>query len=88
LEYCCLLRIFLIDESFIGQKKPSEMPDIEAFTSVNDPDAGFHYREKLPLLSLEEKVTLLSGISFTSTAGVARLGIPPLKVGDLEQQID
>jgi hypothetical protein len=56
------------------------MPDIEAFASVDGPDAGFYYRDKLPLLSLEEKVALLSGISFTSTAGVARLGIPPLKV--------
>jgi beta-glucosidase len=54
------------------------MPDIEAFTSVN-PDT-FHYRNKLPLLSPEEKVALLSGVSFTSTAGIARLNIPALKV--------
>jgi hypothetical protein len=56
------------------------MPDIEAFTSGMDPDATFHYRNKLPSLSLEEKVALLSGVNFTSTAGVARLGIPALKV--------
>ncbi|KAJ5753427.1 glycosyl hydrolase [Penicillium nucicola] len=56
------------------------MPDIEALTPVKRDT--FHYRNKLPLLSLEEKVDLLSGISFTSTAGVARLDIPALKVSD------
>ncbi|CAG8328231.1 unnamed protein product [Penicillium salamii] len=40
------------------------------------------HRDKLHLLSLEEKISLLSGISFTSTAGVKRLGIPSLKVSD------
>lgn len=31
-------------------------------------------------LTTEEKVELLSGTNFVNTAGVARLGIPPLKV--------
>lgn len=35
----------------------------------------------LKQLTIEEKVQLLSGIDFASTAGVARLGIPSLKVG-------
>ncbi|OBT92179.1 hypothetical protein VE01_10059 [Pseudogymnoascus verrucosus] len=33
-------------------------------------------------LTIEEKVQLLSGRNFVSTAGVARLGIPPLKLVD------
>lgn len=31
-------------------------------------------------LSLEEKISLLSGRDFVSTPGVLRVGIPPLKV--------
>lgn len=31
-------------------------------------------------LSLEEKISLLSGRDFVSTPGVPRVGIPPLKV--------
>lgn len=38
------------------------------------------YKDQLPFLSLEEKVSLISGVSFTNTAGVPRLGIPTLKV--------
>ena len=34
------------------------------------------YTALLPLLTLEEKVSLLSGASLTSTTGVERLGIP------------
>lgn len=56
------------------------MPDIEAFTSANGSVSEFRYRDQLPFLSLEEKVSLLSGVSFTSTAGLKRLSIPALKV--------
>jgi hypothetical protein len=38
-------------------------------------------------LTIEEKVQLLSGINFVSTAGVARLGIPPLKVGQIYRSL-
>jgi hypothetical protein len=56
------------------------MPDIQAFASANGSNPGSHYRDQLSHLSLEEKVSLLSGVSFTSTAGIDRLSIPPLKV--------
>jgi beta-glucosidase len=56
------------------------MPDIEALSSANGLDLRSHYKDLLPFLSLEEKVSLLSGVSFTSTAGVIRHGIPSLKV--------
>jgi hypothetical protein len=36
-------------------------------------------RELLSALTLEEKVRLLSGESFTAAAGVKRLNIPPIK---------
>jgi hypothetical protein len=39
----------------------------------------------LTQLSLEEKVTLLSGRDFVTAAGVARIGIPPLKVSTHER---
>ncbi|KAJ5900726.1 uncharacterized protein N7473_004796 [Penicillium subrubescens] len=58
------------------------MPDIHAFASANGSSPESHYRDRLSYLSLEEKVSLLSGVSFTSTAGIARLGIPSLKVSD------
>jgi hypothetical protein len=38
------------------------------------------FRSLLSELTLEEKVALLSGKSFTTAAGVSRLGIPPIKV--------
>jgi beta-glucosidase len=40
------------------------------------------YTALLPLLTLEEKVSLLSGASLTSTTGVERLRIPSLNVSD------
>ncbi|KAL2787803.1 glycoside hydrolase superfamily [Aspergillus keveii] len=40
------------------------------------------FRELLSELTLEEKVRLLSGESFTAAAGVKRLNIPPIKVAD------
>lgn len=40
------------------------------------------YTALLPLLTLEEKVSLLSGASLTSITGVERLGIPSLNVSD------
>ncbi|KAJ6111553.1 glycosyl hydrolase [Penicillium sp. IBT 18751x] len=55
---------------------------IEAFTAANGTVSEFRCRDQLPFLSLEEKVCLLSGVSFTSTAGVKRLSIPALKVSD------
>ncbi|OHE97153.1 thermostable beta-glucosidase B [Colletotrichum orchidophilum] len=36
----------------------------------------------LPELTLEEKITLLSGRDFSTAAGVARLNIPPIRVAD------
>jgi beta-glucosidase len=40
------------------------------------------YTALLSLLTLEEKVSLLSGASLTSTTGIERLGIPSLNVSD------
>jgi hypothetical protein len=37
------------------------------------------FRKLLAALTLEEKVRLLSGESFTAAAGVKRLNIPPIK---------
>ncbi|KAF3384817.1 Beta-glucosidase B [Penicillium rolfsii] len=58
------------------------MLDIQAFASANGSNPESHYRDQLSYLSLEEKVSLLSGVSFTSTARIERLGIPSLKVSD------
>ncbi|KAL1601774.1 hypothetical protein SLS60_006689 [Paraconiothyrium brasiliense] len=41
-----------------------------------------HFASLLHELTLEEKVALLSGRDFSTAAGVARLGIPPLRVAD------
>lgn len=38
------------------------------------------FKSLLTELTLEEKVTLLSGRDFSTAAGVARVGIPPIKV--------
>ncbi|KAH8201959.1 hypothetical protein TruAng_003872 [Truncatella angustata] len=40
------------------------------------------FQSLLPQLTLEEKVSLLSGQNFTSTGGIKRLGIPQIKVAD------
>jgi beta-glucosidase len=48
----------------------------------NDNSTVGPYTALLPLLTLEEKVSLLSGASLTSTTGVERLGIPSLNVSD------
>ncbi|KAG7107818.1 Beta-glucosidase B like protein [Verticillium longisporum] len=40
------------------------------------------FEELLKELTLEEKVTLLSGRDFSTAAGVERLGIPPIRVAD------
>lgn len=40
------------------------------------------FTDLLAELTLDEKVTLLSGRDFTHAAGVVRLGIPPLRVAD------
>ncbi|KAJ5929912.1 glycosyl hydrolase [Penicillium verhagenii] len=56
------------------------MPGIEAFTSANDITLQSRCRDQISFLTLEEKVSLLSGVSFTSTASVQRLNIPALKV--------
>jgi len=45
-------------------------------------DDVLHFQELLAELTIEEKVSLLSGTSFTTTAGVDRLEIPALKVSD------
>ena len=50
---------------------------IEKTNSTDGP-----YTALLPLLTLEEKVSLLSGASLTSTTGVERLRIPSLNVSD------
>ncbi|EUC40256.1 glycoside hydrolase family 3 protein [Bipolaris oryzae ATCC 44560] len=41
-----------------------------------------HFASLLSELTLEEKVTLISGRDFSAVAGVARLGIPPLRVAE------
>ena len=38
-------------------------------------------------LTLEEKLDMLSGMNFTSTNGIPRVGIPPLKVRVLFQPL-
>ncbi|RBQ81833.1 hypothetical protein VDGD_21099 [Verticillium dahliae] len=40
------------------------------------------FEELLKELTLEKKVTLLSGRDFSTAAGVERLGIPPIRVAD------
>jgi beta-glucosidase len=52
--------------------------------SASDPKSHSNgpYTALLPLLTLEEKVSLLSGASLTSTNGIERLGIPSLNVSD------
>lgn len=50
--------------------------------SETAPSSQPYYPSLLPQLALEEKVSLLAGTSFTTTAEVSRLGIPRLKVSD------
>lgn len=38
-------------------------------------------------LTLEEKLSLLSGIDFSNTNGIPRLGLPPLKVSILQETV-
>ena len=57
------------------------MTKIKPFVSTTiDLNTELSYEDRFRLLSLAEKISLLSGVSFTSTAGVKRLGIPSLKV--------
>lgn len=56
------------------------MGEINTFMPTDGFNPESSYTDRLPLLSQAEKVSLLSGVSFTSTAGVKRLGIPSLKV--------
>ncbi|KAL2843353.1 glycoside hydrolase superfamily [Aspergillus pseudoustus] len=53
-------------------------PEIRNTMAKQDHD----FRELLSVLTLEEKVRLLSGESFTAAAGVKRLNISPIKVAD------
>ncbi|KAF4986352.1 hypothetical protein FGRMN_10879 [Fusarium graminum] len=46
------------------------------------PSTNGDFRSLLPDLTLQEKVTLLSGQDFSTIAGVPRLGIPPIRVAD------
>lgn len=41
-----------------------------------------YFASLLSSLTLEEKVSLLSGRDFSTAAGVSRLGIPPIRVAD------
>lgn len=52
----------------------------DAVASTRNYKSDYPCRDQLPFLSLEEKVSLISGVSFTNTAGVPRLGVPALKV--------
>jgi beta-glucosidase len=52
-----------------------QTPEIDSTMAKQDHDFG----ELLSELTLEEKVRLLSGESFTAAAGVKRLNIPPIK---------
>lgn len=61
----------------ITNRERSTATPIENDNSIVGP-----YTALLPLLTLEEKVSLLSGASLTSTTGVERLGIPSLNVSD------
>ncbi|KAJ5738042.1 hypothetical protein N7493_001197 [Penicillium malachiteum] len=58
------------------------MPDMKAVTRQDGLKSETHFVDLLPLLSVEEKVSLLSGATFTTTNGVERLGIPALQVSD------
>lgn len=57
--------------------KDMTLPAYEEASRVKAP-----YTSLLPQLTLEEKVSLLSGASLTSTTGVERLDIPSLNVSD------
>ncbi|KAF4968523.1 hypothetical protein FSARC_4090 [Fusarium sarcochroum] len=46
------------------------------------PSADGDFCSLLPKLTLQEKITLLSGQDFSTVAGVPRLGIPPIRVAD------
>ncbi|KAM0278336.1 hypothetical protein ACHAO9_012195 [Fusarium lateritium] len=46
------------------------------------PSADGDFCSLLPKLTLQEKITLLSGKDFSTVAGVPRLGIPPIRVAD------
>jgi beta-glucosidase len=48
----------------------------------NMSQSSTHFVGLLPELTVEEKVTLLSGHDFSTAAGVARLGIPSIRVAD------
>jgi len=50
--------------------------------SIKDKLRSRNTDEILGALTLEEKVSLLSGRSFCDTPGVSRLGIAPIKVSD------
>ena len=63
------------ETDFPVREKPTTR--IEHSNSLDTP-----YVALLPSLTLEEKVSLLSGASLTSTTGVERLGIPSLNVSD------
>lgn len=41
-----------------------------------------HYASLLGQLTIEEKITLLSGCDFSTIAGIPRLDIPPIRVAD------
>jgi beta-glucosidase len=53
----------------------SSLPSIKPLRESN-----FDFASVLPALTLEEKISLLSGCNFNTAAGVARLEIPALKV--------
>lgn len=56
-------------------------PDMEAAShGPRQDEGGSKFEALLQKLTLEEKVSLLSGLDFVTTPGVPRLGIPPLKV--------
>jgi hypothetical protein len=61
----------------ISEGSPTQPASPEEATTVE------HFRGLISQLTIEEKVSLLSGTSFTKTAGVPRLSIPQLKVTNL-----
>lgn len=65
-------------------RKEIDLPVREAPTTPTEKSVSTDapYTALLPSLTLEEKCSLLSGVSLTSTTGVERLGIPLLNVSD------
>lgn len=75
-----------ISISEVTDSRKDESSGSESFEDLGEAQDQAHHEEQftykalLQELTLEEKVTLLSGTDFVSTSSVPRLSIPSLKV--------